>query len=279
MDKNIAKKLSRGKKRGDLIANRPFAIALHTILRERGLPNSALDRMAGLGNGVIGKILKSGNPTLDTAWAIEDALELPRGALCAPAATPSHQAGKPEEAPTVVLKSATASKNMPLSNALLPRNIDDEKPEQRFPAIGKAAAKDGFNGTHGGFSEGQYVVWDDITIPVTTHFIQVSGDSMDPMILNGQYAMIGPQYFGDHNQPRSREIVIVHVSIVDEEQAGTDGPWEGVYCKRIQDNGDIWLFTSINPSGESFTAAKANCQIWPVIGVWFAGNGEIPEED
>lgn len=173
----------------------------------------------------------------------------------------------------------TPPEDMPQPNALLPANIDDEKPAQRFPALGKAAAKDKFNGNHGGFSEDQYVVWDDITIPETTHFIQVSGDSMDPMILDGQYAMVGPQYFGKDAHLKSREIVIVQVSIADEGQAGMDGPWEGVYCKRIQDGGDIWHFTSINPAGESFTAEKANCRIWPVIGVYFAGRGRIPEED
>lgn len=192
---------------------------------------------------------------------------------------PLNQVEKPEDVPPVTLKSATASKSMPTSNALLPRNIDDEKPAQRFPAHGKAAAKDKSNGTYGGFSEDQYVVWDDITIPETTHFIQVSGDSMDPMVLDGQYVMVGPEHFGKNSQPKHKEIVIVQVSIVDEEQAGTDGDWEGVYCKRIQDAGDFWLFTSINPTGESFTAEKENCRIWPVIGVYFAGRGRIPEED
>jgi hypothetical protein len=35
---------------------------------------------------------------------------------------------------------------------------------------------------------------------------------------------------------------------------------------------------SIGPTGVPFTVAKTNCRIWPVIGEWFAGKGESPED-
>jgi hypothetical protein len=55
--------------------------------------------------------------------------------------------------------------------------------------------------------------------------------------------------------------------------------WTGTYCKRIIDAGDYWCFLSISTVGTSpFLAAKVNCRLWPVIGVWFAGEGKAPED-
>ncbi len=83
---------------------------------------------------------------------------------------------------------------------------------------------------------------------------------------------------GIYDQPKNYEIVVADVEVRDGEQAGSDARWEGVYCKRIVDMGTVWLFLSINSTGTPFTVAKANCRVWPVIGVYFAGKGKIPED-
>jgi transcriptional regulator with XRE-family HTH domain len=123
--------------------------------------------------------------------------------------------------------------------------------------------------------------WDEEEIPETTHLVRIRGDSMSPMIMHGQYAMVGPQYMVDRSDvPGHRDIVIAEVTVQDNDIGGVDSNWEGVHCKRIQEwTKDVWLFTSINPAGETFTVAKNNCRLWRVIGVYFAGKGKPPEED
>jgi transcriptional regulator with XRE-family HTH domain len=163
----------------------------------------------------------------------------------------------------------------PMPNAIMFRKDVMVSPP-RIGVIGEVAAKEVFSNRAGFFDDGE-PFWSDVEIPETTRMVKVKGDSMSPVILDGQYAMTGPEYAP--GQPiRHRDIVIVSVSIHGEEQAAADQPWEGVYCKRIQDGEGIWYFTSINETGDSFSISKSNCRIWPVIGVWFAGQGEPPED-
>lgn len=146
-------------------------------------------------------------------------------------------------------------------------------------AVGNAAALEKGSSIRGIFDdEGGF--WDEEEIPETTHLVRVRGDSMYPMIMHGQYAMVGPQYMFERGDvPGDRDIVIAEIVVQENDIGGVDSEWEGVHCKRIQDAGDLWLFTSINPSGASFTVAKDNCRLWRVIGVYFAGKGKPPEED
>lgn len=141
---------------------------------------------------------------------------------------------------------------------------------------GDAAALE-MGSTHRGIFDDN-ALWDDIEIPETTHMVRLRGDSMEPMIMHGQYAMVGPEYTRG-TVPGNRDIVIAEVTVQERDIGGVDSEWEGVHCKRIQDGGAVWIFTSINPSGETFSVAKANCRLWPVIGVWFAGKGKPPPED
>lgn len=167
---------------------------------------------------------------------------------------------------------------LPPTNAQRLRDYDMHEGETRwFRVVGEAAAFEGGGKPPGAFGEDDRTIWDDVEIPGTTHFVRVTGDSMSPVFLHGQYAMVGPEYqYGA--VPCHREIVVVEVVIRDDEQAGSDAPWEGVYCKRAIDAESSWFFESINPAYDTFSIAKSNCRLWPVIGVYFAGKGKPPEE-
>ncbi len=91
MDKNSGNKQRRGPKPKNLITDSPFSITLSRILRKKNEPNSIIEARGNLSGGTLKNVLQSGNPTLATAWAIEDALELPRGTLCAPHSVVTNQ--------------------------------------------------------------------------------------------------------------------------------------------------------------------------------------------
>lgn len=149
---------------------------------------------------------------------------------------------------------------------------------KNIAVVGKAAADETQGARAGFFPPDPEAQFDEIFIPEFTSAVEIIGDSMSPVLLNGQYALLGPEYVGTYDQPKDYEIVVADVEIKDDSQEAIDKRWEGVYCKRIVDAGDTWLFLSINHTGTPFTIAKANCRIWPVVGVWFAGKGVPPEE-
>jgi hypothetical protein len=147
-----------------------------------------------------------------------------------------------------------------------------------FPVVGKAAADESEGARAGFFPPDADMQWDPVTIPETTSLVEILGDSMSPVLLGGQYAMLGPEYQGEFDKPRNYDIVVADVVAGDDEQGNIDRRWDGVYCKRIVDAGDIWVFLSINQTGTPFSIIKTNCRLWPVIGVWFAGKGKPPED-
>lgn len=157
-------------------------------------------------------------------------------------------------------------------------DIDITTLSRVLPVVGQAAAREFYGGRSGMFDENDQLDIQDI--PDTTRLVKVFGDSMSPVILDGQYAMVGPQYLGrGSNVPGERDIVIVEVIPQDPDHEAADREWEGVYCKRITEGEGIWYLHSINDTGDTFSVAKTNCRLWPVIGVWFAGKGKPPQSD
>ena len=146
---------------------------------------------------------------------------------------------------------------------------------KNIPVVGEAAADESQGQRAGFFPSDSEAYYDEISLPESTAAVKIIGDSMSPVLLDGQLAIIGPEVYNPHNY----DIVVAKVEVVDESYAGTDKHWEGVYCKRIVDGGDVWFFLSINSVGVPFTVAKSNCRLWPVIGVYFAGKGKPPEDD
>lgn len=166
----------------------------------------------------------------------------------------------------------------PDTNALRLRSYDREEGDTRhFRVVGEAAAFEGNGSRIGGFAEDDHSIWDDIEIPGETYFVRAIGDSMSPVILNGQYAMVGSEYMRDAT-PKDGEIVVAEVMLDNDDASSVDAPWEGVYVKRVFDVESTWLFRSINPAFQDFTIHKNSCRLWPVIGVYFAGKGKIPED-
>lgn len=176
------------------------------------------------------------------------------------------------------IKAATGA--FPKPNAIAQRgSLDLTRKPQAFHVVGQAAADESHGNKAGIFPQDAGQIWDDVEIPATTHFVKILGDSMAPVLLDGQYAMVGPEYIPHYSQPAEREIVVAEVTVKDQDQASADGHFEGVYCKRVRDLDTAWLFESINYTGAPFSIAKTNCRLWPVVGVYFAGKGKPPKED
>ncbi|MCX7933846.1 MAG: S24 family peptidase [Planctomycetota bacterium] len=109
-------------------------------------------------------------------------------------------------------------------------------------------------------------------IPKQIMAIEIVGNSMAPIILHRQYALILPDPDPD---PPNGAIVIAEVHERDGEEK--DPPEH--YCKRIQIAGDRYYFLSQCPySSLTFSSRRDKCRIWPVIGVWFGGRGRPPPD-
>ncbi len=107
-----------------------------------------------------------------------------------------------------------------------------------------------------------------VTPPEGLTLVKAEGDSMSPLLLNGQYAMIDKNREGFETNGG----VVVAV-MVDEEGNFT------TRIKRCYDLGGSYEFYSINSAeNPPFTMPKERCRIWPVIGVWFAGHGKPPQQ-
>lgn len=165
----------------------------------------------------------------------------------------------PRESTAIFCRAALAAKEL--------KKLDIE-----VAARGKGTDRSGYIPDGVQFAEG-------VQLPEETLLAKIRGDSMANLLLDGQYAMIGPQYLPTRIL-KDREIVIVEVRVEPgDDHEGSDEAWTGVYCKRVQERDGVCYFTSINPTGESFSAMRHNCYLWPVIGVYFAEEGKPPEED
>ncbi len=180
--------------------------------------------------------------------------------------------------PDVSIPPPLTTKQYP-PNATRPREpINFVLNAKEIPVVGRAAADETQGSRAGFFPPDPEAHFDQVTIPETTAAVEIIGDSMSPVLLHGQFALLGPEYSGPYDHPKNYEIVVADIEVKDGDQAGSDERWEGVYCKRVVDAGDVWVFLSINQTGTPFSVAKANCRVWPVIGVWFAGKGKPPED-
>ncbi len=110
--------------------------------------------------------------------------------------------------------------------------------------------------------------------------IQIRGNSMEPVVLDGQYVIIGDE-IGKTEHIRKKG----WIGVVQFDCENADLPEEyacnGIctLCKRVYPiNGTQLLLTSINSAEcPPITVSRANVMhLWPVKGVLFAGNGYIP---
>jgi transcriptional regulator with XRE-family HTH domain len=194
---------------------------------------------------------------------------------------PSNQDEKQEnDSEAAAANAPTPVADLPPGNAIRRKGDQDAAHKVlHLRAVGSAAAFQ-VGASRGGFDDAA-LYWDHTEeIPESTHLIKICGDSMEPVMMHGQSVMVGMQYQTEIGEvPRHRELVVAEVTVQDNDIGGIDGEWEGVHCKRIQDGGDFWLFTSINPRGATFSVAKDNCHLWHVIGTYYGEKSKIPEED
>lgn len=178
-----------------------------------------------------------------------------------------------------IIINSSENNSVPTSNMHPHEPIPFTLEPQHIPVVGQAAADETEGARAGFFPADPDAEFDELDIPETTAAVEIIGDSMSPVLLGGQYAMVGPEYIAPYSQPGDYDIVVVSVDSGYDEYSEPDTRWDGVYCKRIVDAGDVWVFLSINHTGKVFTVMKKHCRLWPVIGVWFAGRGKPPRGD
>lgn len=138
-----------------------------------------------------------------------------------------------------------------------------------YPTRGLAAADDSGRSAGPDTDEIGYP----IRLPETMAFIPIVGESMAPVLLGGQYAVIDMNREGFE---KDRGIVIVNI-LEDRSNPGMPEPVTGTFCKRCERGDGVLYFTSIN-NYPPFSAWEENCRIWPVLGVWFDDRGVAPFE-
>lgn len=141
-------------------------------------------------------------------------------------------------------------------------------PNSFWSVRGKAAADDS-----GGTRVPDTDEFDDpISPPKGLTAVPVIGDSMVPVILNGQYVLIDANREGFEVDGG-----IVVASILEPEpQDERPEPLQGTYVKRCYRRENMYYFASAN-TFSPFSAYIDHCRIWPVLGVWFGGMGKPPE--
>ncbi|MBN2712146.1 MAG: hypothetical protein JXR97_06875 [Planctomycetes bacterium] len=116
--------------------------------------------------------------------------------------------------------------------------------------------------------------------------IKILGNSMEPVVLDGQYVMIGSEIMPGSEIRKNGWIGVVQIDLKNTdfpEPVSKDTGVDGIatFCKRINKVGDdMLLLSSINSSVcQPFTVMRCNIiHLWPVHGVFFAGQGVAPED-
>lgn len=153
----------------------------------------------------------------------------------------------------------------------IPLKIDTRILDQGWPTRGRAAADD----SHGSRVPDTDEFDDPIIPPEGLTCVPVQGDSMSPVILSGQFALIDAQREGFET---NGGIVVASIRDAEANEPDRRELMTGTFVKRCYDGGNgLFYFTSINEYSP-FSAWQHHCRIWPVIGVWFGEKGEVPEE-
>lgn len=150
---------------------------------------------------------------------------------------------------------------------------------QSLPIIGTAAA-DNSESSKAGLLPPDNI--EELTVLKEEYkLIQVIGDSMEPVILNGQYVVIGHEIPNDTPIKKDGWIGVVQAYCKDTDfECGPDDIC--TFCKRIykvKGENELLLLTSTNSSEcPPFTIERNKIiHLWPVQGVFFAGKGNFSE--
>lgn len=184
-----------------------------------------------------------------------------------------HYQDNPIDSATYDITPIYSGKEKPTNSVDIDRSTsgrDSERLDQslRWPVRGLAAADD----TGGSRVPDVDDIDEPIAPPTGITLVPVKGDSMSPLILSGQYAMIDSTREGFEDNGGIVVASILEPDAADERRE----PMTGTIIKRCYDLGDRYNFVSIN-NYPPFTAFKDHCRVWPVIGVWFGGMGKAPK--
>ena len=103
--------------------------------------------------------------------------------------------------------------------------------------------------------------------------VPVYGDSMSPVILHGQLALIDAEREGFE---KDDGIYVVSVLEPDPQDERTE-PIVGTFVKRCQRDEDTYYLKSVNDVYSPFPVYIDHCRIWPVLGTWFDDKGSPPD--
>ncbi len=158
----------------------------------------------------------------------------------------------------------------PSPEANLPREPVNFIVSGEWPVRGRAAA-DESNGTRVPDTD---EFDDSLQPPEGLTCVPVIGNSMSPLVLDGQYVLIDNEREGFEVDGG---IVVASIREPEADDERTES-MTGTFVKRCYDGGNgLYYFTSINEYSP-FSAWADHCRMWPVIGVWFAGKGKPPTE-
>lgn len=241
----------RGRPPSNSVSNKPFSLLLSSVLATRGMTNEALAKAADIGAGTINAMLKSGNPTIKNVWKLEDALGLNRGYLCSP--------GYPRTASS----SQGEKLELPFPAGARPAENLIERPVR-----GLAAADD----SHGTRVPDTDELGEPYRFPESLVMVPVVGDSMSPIVQDGQYVSIDREREGFE---RDGGIYVVSVR---EPEPGDDyrEDYTGTFVKLCAREENLYYLKSIN-AFSPFSVHVDHCRLWPVLGVWYGGKGVRPE--
>ena len=151
-------------------------------------------------------------------------------------------------------------------NQISALKIDTITDLENVPIIGRAAADTSE------FTKTEFLqdIIGRIDLPETLKAVEIQGDSMAPVVLSGQYALISSQ----DDKPLANSIVVAEIK----ERDGVALEAPEYYCKRaIVTDGTAYL-SSQNPTTKTPMFSSNRFRLWPVVGVWFGGKGKAPAE-
>lgn len=229
-----------------------FAKRLHYLFEGRNFLD--FERKYGLSNGQIGKFIDGAEPRRS---ALESIIN---GTGCNPVWLLTG-IGEPFTSDSEKSNIESASKMDALP---FPSGTKRIQPGFGGWPITKPCAANSLQGVEVDHLNDEY---ETIMPPPGLMLVPVNGDSMEPLLLHGQYAMI----------EKDREGFEGNGGIYVVEAIDANGERE-TYIKRCRKTKNMFSCISLKEGHDTFDVPAEQCRLWPVIGVWFAGKGRPPTE-
>lgn len=256
-----------------------FSNRLHDILPNKGMSkigqeyflgaskNTVLRYLSGDSEPSVSEVLRVSEVTgYDVSWIMTGKIAGDRALkqVEKPEEPPAHVKPQPAPDPLLTAFPAGAIKMKPRPAKIAnPEWWQNDSPTWQVTGGAAAGSPDG------GWQGDEY--HDEAVVPPEgITLVPVGGDSMEPLLLPGQYALID----------KEREGFEVNGGLVVAVIVGNDNDMASqTYVKRCYVENDVYRLVSINKQYQPFAVKRSQCRIWPVIGTWYAGKGKPPRED